>query len=113
MTTKDQISLCPESGRALIKALQDRVDDADTWLRKVNRLARPLPLGAHPVADAASARFQRFAGSEDEQSLPAVISAYREVLTQTCDAITTAMRNFREADARSAHAFARIHAEGR
>lgn len=103
------ISICPEAGRALIKALQDRIDDTDTWLRQLDRLARPLPLGTHPVADAMSDRFQHFAG--DRSALAGAISAYREVLTQTTEAVTTAMRSFHDSDDRGAQAFARIHAE--
>lgn len=92
-----QVSLNPEAGDKLTKVLNAQLDQTDAWLERINRLARPAPLGANPVGAAMSQKFESLA-SGDETSFHAVITAYREVLRQTQEAIGSAIRNTRAAD---------------
>ncbi|GLZ32215.1 hypothetical protein Lesp02_44030 [Lentzea sp. NBRC 105346] len=91
------VSLDHETGDRLTKLLNYQMDMADSWLERIGRLARPAPLGTNPVGAAMSEKFENAAGG-DETSFLAVITAYREVLRQTQDAVSGAMRNLTNAD---------------
>lgn len=103
-----QVSLDPESGEALDRMLKNQLDAADAWLERISRLARPAPLGTNSVGTAMSEKFEGRANT-DEVSFLAVISAYREVLQQTHDAVTGAIRNFRQLDEEQRHVFTQIN----
>jgi hypothetical protein len=98
------VSLDPEAGDRLTKLLNNQLDLTEAWLERSKQMARPLPLGTSGVAEAMSDKFQ-FLANGDELSLYAVVRAYREVLTQTQEAVNSAIRNVQGADEDSANTF--------
>src|ERR1041384_8330742 len=53
-----KVMLDPATGEELRKLLREQVDQVDSWLARAGRLARPAPLGANPVSDAMSTKFE-------------------------------------------------------
>jgi hypothetical protein len=93
-----QVSLDPETGEQLRKMLVEQTDQVDSWLERAGGLARPALLGSNPVGDAMAGKFEARADG-DPLSFVSVMSAYRDVLQQTHDAVIDAIRNFQGVDA--------------
>ncbi|GLZ29288.1 hypothetical protein Lesp02_14780 [Lentzea sp. NBRC 105346] len=93
----DAVTLDPEAGEKLSKALRDQMNQVDSWLERAGEVARPAPLGANPVSDAMTSKFSGRAEG-DRLSFVNVMTAYRTVLEQTHSAVTTAIRNFQAVD---------------
>lgn len=92
-----QVSLAPETGELLHRALKEQLDQVESWLERAGRLARRAPLGAHPVADAMGGKFGGRADGHC-RSFTAVLRAYREVLRQADEVVTCAIGNYQRVD---------------
>jgi hypothetical protein len=98
--TTGQVTLDPATGEELRKTLREQIDQVDSWLERAGRLARPAPLGANPVGRAMTYKFEHRADGE-VHSFVSVMTAYRIVLEQTHEAVSTAIRNYHQVDADS------------
>ncbi len=98
--TTGQVTLDPATGEDLRKTLREQIDQVDSWLERAGRLARPAPLGANPVGRAMTYKFEHRADGE-VHSFVSVMTAYRTVLEQTHEAVSTAIRNYHQVDADS------------
>lgn len=98
--TTGQVTLDPATGEDLRKTLREQIDQVDSWLERAGRLARPAPLGANPVGRAMTYKFEHRADGE-VHSFVSVMTAYRIVLEQTHEAVSTAIRNYHQVDADS------------
>lgn len=98
--TTGQVTLDPATGEELRKTLREQIDQVDSWLERAGRLARPAPLGANPVGRAMTYKFEHRADGE-VHSFVSVMTAYRTVLEQTHEAVSTAIRNYHQVDAES------------
>jgi hypothetical protein len=96
--TSGQVTLDPATGEDLRKTLREQIDQVDSWLERAGRLARPAPLGANPVGQAMTYKFEHRADGE-VHSFVSVMTAYRTVLEQTHEAVSTAIRNYHQVDA--------------
>src|SRR5688572_28285561 len=93
-----QVQLDPAAGEELRKQLQAQIDQVDSWLERANNsIARPAPLGAHPVGDKMRDKFTQRAEGEP-YSFVSVMTAYRTVLEQTKTSIVEAIENFTRLD---------------
>ncbi|MBW4716356.1 hypothetical protein [Saccharothrix obliqua] len=92
-----RVTLDPATGEELRKMLLEQIDQVDSWLERAGRLARPAPLGQHPVAEKMAAKFEGRAEGQ-ELSFVSVMAAYRDVLQQTHDSVRSAIRNFQAVD---------------
>lgn len=92
-----KVLLDPATGEELRKLLREQVDQVDSWLERAGRLARPAPLGTNPVGDAMAHKFEARADGEP-LSFVSVMGAYRDVLQQTHDSVSTAIENFQRVD---------------
>ena len=95
--TSGQVTLDPATGEELRKTLREQIDQVDSWLERAGRLARPAPLGANPVGQAMTFKFEHRADGE-VHSFVSVMTAYRTVLEQTYEAISTAIHNYHQVD---------------
>lgn len=102
-----QVSLDQEAGERLRTMLTGQLDQVDTWLTRVSTLARPAQLGTNPVAQAMAAKFELRAHG-DPLSFVSVLTAYRDVLGQTLDAVTRAIDTLQQSDADSRAEFRRL-----
>lgn len=102
-----QVSLSPEAGEQLRKMLTEQLDQVDVWLSHANGVERRAPLGTNPVGDAMSAKFELRA-TGDPLSFLSVMTAYRDVLRQTLDAVTSAIRSVQQVDTDRGAAFAAV-----
>jgi hypothetical protein len=85
-----QVSLQPEAGGQLRKVLAEQLHQVDMWLAQMNTLTQRAPLGANPVGEAMAGKFETRAHG-DPMSFDSVMTAYRDVLQQTLDAVTKAV----------------------
>jgi hypothetical protein len=92
-----KVMLDPATGEELRKLLREQVDQVDSWLARAGRLARPAPLGANPVSDAMSSKFESRAEG-DPLSFVSVMAAYRTVLQDTHDQVSAAIAKFQQVD---------------
>lgn len=95
--TSGQVTLDPTTGEELRKTLREQIDQVDSWLERAGRLARPAPLGTNPVGQAMTTKFEHRADGEIH-SFVGIMTAYRTVLEQTLESVTTAIRNFEQVD---------------
>jgi hypothetical protein len=92
-----KVMLDPATGEELRKLLREQVDQVDSWLARAGRLARPAPLGANPISDAMSSKFESRAEG-DPLSFASVMAAYRTVLQDTHDQVSAAITKFQQVD---------------
>ncbi|HWO65189.1 MAG TPA: YtxH domain-containing protein [Umezawaea sp.] len=92
-----KVLLDPATGEELRKLLREQVEQVDSWLARAGRLARPAPLGANPVSDAMSEKFESRAEG-DPYSFVNVMSAYRTVLQDTHDQVSAAITKYQQVD---------------
>lgn len=92
-----QVSLEPGAGEQLRTVLAEQIDQVDTWLSHANTLSQRAPLGANPVGEAMAAKFELRADG-DALSFVSVMTAYRDVLVQTLDAVTSAVHAIEHVD---------------
>jgi hypothetical protein len=100
-----EIALHPEAGERLTKLFTTQIDQAEEWLKRIERLSRPAALGTNVVGRAMSAKFEQRAKGDETNSFYSTVQAYREVLEQTRDAVRSAIRNYRMVDDDQAKAF--------
>jgi hypothetical protein len=92
-----KVMLDPATGEELRKLLLEQVEQVDSWLARAGRLARPAPLGANPVSDAMSNKFESRAEG-DPLSFVNVMAAYRTVLQDTHDQVSAAITKYEQTD---------------
>ncbi|HEX6343709.1 hypothetical protein [Umezawaea sp.] len=92
-----KVMLDPVTGEELRKLLREQVEQVDSWLARAGRLARPAPLGANPVSDAMSNKFESRAEG-DPLSFVNVMTAYRKVLQDTHDQVSAAITKYQQVD---------------
>jgi hypothetical protein len=92
-----KLALDPATGEELRKLLLEQVEQVDSWLARAGRLARPAPLGANPVSDAMSDKFESRAEG-DPLSFVNVMTAYRTVLQDTHDQVSAAITKYQQVD---------------
>lgn len=95
--TSGAVALDPAVGAALRKTLREQLDQVESWLDRTGALARPPALGANPVSDAMTAKFTGRVNGEGH-SFIGVMIAYKAVLEQTLDSVSTAIQNFEQVD---------------
>lgn len=101
------LRLDPEAGEQICAALEDHLATVDEWLSRASNLARHAPLGQNPVGEAMAAKFANRANGDDN-SFGAVLKRYREVLEGARDAVSDAMRTYRQADEHAADSFRKL-----
>lgn len=99
------IAINPEAGERLTKLFTTQMDQAEEWLKRIERLSRPAPLGTNVVGKAMSDKFEQRAKGDETNSFYEAVKAYREVLEQTHDAVRGSIRNYHLADEDQAAAF--------
>jgi hypothetical protein len=92
-----QVTLEPGAGEQLRTTLAEQIDQVDVWLAHVNTLTQRAPLGANPVGEAMAAKFELRAHG-DPLSFVSILTAYRDVLTQTLDTVTKAVHAIQQVD---------------
>jgi hypothetical protein len=102
-----QVSLDQEAGERLRTMLTGQLDQVDTWLARVSTLTQRAPLGTNPVGEAMATKFELRAHGEP-LSFVSVLTAYRDVLGQTLDAVTKAIDTLQQTDADSRDEFRRL-----
>lgn len=102
-----ELRLDPSAGDELTAALLEQRDRVDAWLKRVEALAGPAPLGRNPVGEAMAAKFAKRA-SGDEASFAEVLRRYRHVLDEARDAVNDAMRRYRELEDGAADEFRKL-----
>lgn len=95
-----QLQLDPSAGAKIQSMLLEQQDRVENWLNRAQALAR-APLGSNPVGDAMAGKFaKRVSGADD--SLVVVLGRYRHVLEQAHDAVSEAMRQYRDLEENAA-----------
>lgn len=102
-----QVSLEPGAGEQLRTVLAEQLDQVDVWLTHANTLAQRAPLGANPVGEAMAGKFELRAHG-DALSFVTVMTAYRDVLMQTLDAVTSAVHAIEGVDEDSRATFTEL-----
>lgn len=93
-----EIALAPDAGERLTKLFTSQIDQAEEWLKRIERLSRPAPLGTNVVGKAMSDKFEQRAKGDETNSFYEAVKAYREVLEQTHGVIRGAIRNYQLVD---------------
>jgi hypothetical protein len=102
-----RLSLDPSAGEQIRSMLAEQMTRVDTWLKQAGNLARQAPLGQNPVGQAMAAKFAQRADSKDD-SFTGVLTRYRQVLSDAHDALSDAMRQYRELDDSAAESLRRL-----
>jgi hypothetical protein len=102
-----QVTLEPEAGERLRTMLTGQIDQVDSWLAHANTLTGRAPLGANPVGEAMAAKFELRAHG-DPLSFVTVLTSYRDVLAQTLEAVTKAIRSLQQVDTDSHTTFTEL-----
>lgn len=102
-----ELRLDPSAGDDLTAALLEQRDRVDGWLKRVEALAGPAPLGSNPVGEAMAAKFAKRA-SGDDASFAEVLRRYRHVLDEARDAVNDAMRRYRDLEDGAADEFRKL-----
>jgi hypothetical protein len=92
-----QVTLEPEAGEQLRTTLTAQIDQVDGWLARLDTLTERAPLGANPVGEAMAAKFELRAHG-DPLSFVSILTAYREVLAQTLDAVVKTVHAVQQVD---------------
>jgi hypothetical protein len=101
------LTLDPEAGKQIRDMLAAQMEQVDGWLAQARSLARRAPLGENPVGTAMAGKFEERAGG-DGTSFAAVFTSYRQVLQDTDDTVSEAMRLYSEAEDRTSETFQRL-----
>jgi len=96
----DGMQLDPAAGEQLRSMLSDEMQQVDAWLARARELTRRAPLGKNPVGEAMAAKFGNLADS-DTGALGGVLTPYRQILQETHDAVTEAMKRYQATEARA------------
>ncbi len=110
LANSGQVTLDPETGERLIKALDSHIDEIDSCVSRAGSspLGRFAPLGANPVSNTMREIFSRKANGEAESFMD-VLTAYRTAIGETRQAVSTAITNFQRVDADHAVKFTKIY----
>lgn len=102
-----ELRLDPSAGDDLNAVLLEQRDRVDGWLKRIEALAGPAPLGSNPVGEAMAAKFAKRA-SGDDASFAEVLRRYRHVLDEARDAVSDAMRRYRDLEDGAADEFRKL-----
>jgi hypothetical protein len=102
-----RLSLDPSAGEAIRSMLAEQMTKVDTWIKQAGNLARHAPLGQNPVGQAMAAKFAQRAESKDD-SFAGVLTRYRQILSDAHDAISDAMRQYRQNDDSAAESLRKL-----
>ncbi|TWH21160.1 hypothetical protein [Prauserella rugosa] len=99
-----QVGIDPDAAETVLNKLRTGKDAVEALIRQTEELATPPQIGANPVGNAMAAKFSDRAGGGGESYADALRNLYTQY-DEAEQAITTAMRQYRDIDADNARPF--------
>lgn len=99
-----QVGIDPDHAETVLNKLRTGKDAVEALIQKSEELATPPQIGANPVGNAMATKFSQRAGGGGESYTDALRNLYNQY-DEAEQAITTAMRRYRDIDADNAQPF--------